>query len=171
MGDASCKVAEIIDNIRRVFQVVNEQSKLAERETGITGPQLWAIKAIAEGAPINGAELARRMYLHPTTIVGIIDRLEVHGLVLKTRSKTDRRMIEVELTEQGKELLTNAPEVAQGMLIRGLERLPEEKLQKIWDGLEELVLMLGARDVAPQLLLSSELNVPKTENKRGLDVK
>jgi len=41
-------VSEIIDNIRRVFQVVNEQSKKAKRETGITGPQLWAIKVIAE---------------------------------------------------------------------------------------------------------------------------
>jgi DNA-binding MarR family transcriptional regulator len=76
MTDKSITVAEITDNLRRVFQVVNELSKKAERETGLTGPQLWAIKVIAEAAPIKVSDLARRMYLHPATVVGILDRLE-----------------------------------------------------------------------------------------------
>jgi len=161
MVDTTNMLAEIIDNIRRVFQLVNEQSKLAEKETGITGPQLWAIKTIAEFAPIKGADLARRMYLHPTTIVGIVDRLEARGLVTRTRSTVDRRIVELELTSAGKELVANSPEVAQGMLIKGLETLPDEKLLKIWEGLDELVGMLGAKEVPPLLLLSSEVNLPE----------
>ena len=163
MDQNSDIVAEIIDNIRRVFQVVNERSKRAEKDTGITGPQLWAIKTIAEFAPIKGAELARRMYLHPTTIVGILDRLEARGLVLKTRSKVDRRIVEVELTEEGKALVSDAPEGAQGMLVRGLETLPNEKLRRISDGLEELVAILGAKEVPPRLILSPEVNLPVKE--------
>jgi len=163
MNEQSQKVAEIVDNIRRVFQVVNEHSKRAEKETGITGPQLWAIKTIGEFAPIKGADLARRMYLHPTTIVGILDRLETRGLVVKTRSRVDRRIVEVELTEQGKALVAGAPEVAQGMLVKGLETLPEEKLLRISDGLEELVHILGVKDVMPQLMLSPEKNLPKVK--------
>lgn len=165
MVDTTNMLAEIIDNIRRVFQLVNEQSKLAEKETGITGPQLWAIKTIAEFAPIKGADLARRMYLHPTTIVGIVDRLEARGLVTRTRSTVDRRIVELELTDRGKELVAHSPEVAQGMLIKGLETLPEEKLLKIWEGLDELVGMLGAKEVPPVLLLSSEVNLPEQEKR------
>ena len=161
MSESNNMVAEIIDNIRRVFQVVNEQSKRAEKDTGITGPQLWAIKTIGEFAPIKGAELARRMYLHPTTIVGILDRLEARDLVVKTRSKVDRRVVEVELTEQGKALVASAPEVAQGLLVKGLETLAADKLLRISDGLEELVSILGAKEIAPQLILSSEVNIPK----------
>ena len=161
MSESNNMVAEIIDNIRRVFQVVNEQSKRAEKDTGITGPQLWAIKTIGEFAPIKGAELARRMYLHPTTIVGILDRLEARDLVVKTRSKVDRRVVEVELTEQGKALVASAPEVAQGLLVKGLETLAADKLLRISDGLEELVSILGAEKIAPQLILSSEVNIPK----------
>ena len=41
-------IADIFDNLRRVYQVINEQSKKAKKQTGITGPQLWAIKMIAE---------------------------------------------------------------------------------------------------------------------------
>lgn len=165
MDENSNKVAEIIDNIRRVFQVVNEHSKRAEKDTGITGPQLWAIKTIAEFAPIKGAELARRMYLHPTTIVGILDRLEARGFVARTRSKVDRRIVEIELTEQGKTLVASAPEVAQGMLVKGLETLPKDNLLRISDGLEELVRILGAKEIAPKLILSPEVNLPKTKKK------
>ena len=165
MDETSKKVADIIDNIRRVFQVVNEYSKKAEKDTGITGPQLWAIKTIAEFAPIKGAELARRMYLHPTTIVGILDRLEARGLVVKTRSKVDRRIVEVELTERGKTLIISAPEVVQGMLVKGLEKLPEENLLRISAGLEELVRILGAKEIPPRLILSQEVNLPKKSKK------
>jgi DNA-binding MarR family transcriptional regulator len=105
------------------------------------------------------------MYLHPTTIVGILDRLEARGLVLKTRSKVDRRIVEVELTEQGKALVASAPEVAQGMLVKGLETLPKENLLKISDGLEELVRILGAKGLPPSLMLSSEVNLPKRTKK------
>jgi DNA-binding MarR family transcriptional regulator len=153
-------VAEIIDNIRRVFQVVNEYSKKAERETGLTGPQLWAIKVISEDAPIKVSDLARRMYLHPATVVGIIDRLESRGLASRTRSLVDRRVVEIELTEKGKDLVVQAPEVAQGLLVKGLETLPEVKLKLIAKGLEELVTILGAQEIPPKLILSQEVNLP-----------
>ncbi|TWJ33612.1 MarR family winged helix-turn-helix transcriptional regulator [Geobacter argillaceus] len=154
-------VAGIIDNIRRFFQVVNEHSKRAERETGLTGPQLWAIKMIAESAPIKPSELARRMYLHPATVVGLIDRLERKLLVTRTRSNEDRRVVEISLTEQGRELLALAPEVPQGYLVRGLENLTDKKLLKVAEGVEELVKILGAEEIPPQLILSSEINLPR----------
>ena len=154
-------VADMIDNIRRVFQAVNEYSKKAERETGLTSPQLWAIKVIAEGAPIKVSELARRMYLHPATVVGILDRLETRELVFRTRSKEDRRVVEIDLTGQGRELLANSPEVAQGLLVKGLETLPKEKLFQLDEGLKSLVKILDAQEIPPKLLLSPEVNLPK----------
>jgi MarR family transcriptional regulator, organic hydroperoxide resistance regulator len=156
-------VADIIDNLRRVFQVVNEQSKKVERETGLTGPQLWAIKVIAEEAPIKVSDVARRMYLHPATVVGILDRLEGRGLVVRTRSQEDRRVVEIELTEQGKDLVVQSPEVAQGLLVKGLETLPAEKLNLIADGLEHLVQILGAQEIPPKLILSTEVNLPQPD--------
>ncbi len=158
-------VAGIIDNLRRVFQVVNEQSKRAEHETGLTGPQLWAIKIIAESAPIKVSDLARKMYLHPATVVGIIDRLETRGFVERTRSTKDRRVVEITLTDQGKEVVAQSPEVAQGLLVKGLEVLPDKKLAHIFDGLEQLVKILGAQEIPPQLILSQEVNLPRTRKK------
>lgn len=153
-------VAGIIDNLRRVFQVVNEYSKKAEKETGLTGPQLWAIKVISDSSPIKVSEIARRMYLHPATVVGILDRLESRGLVARTRSKEDRRVVYLDLTEQGKDLVTQAPEVAQGLLVQGLEHLPMDELLNIAKGLDRLVEILGAQEIPPKLFLSPGFNVP-----------
>jgi DNA-binding MarR family transcriptional regulator len=160
MNDDSEVIAEIVDNLRRVFQVVNEQSKRAERETGLTGPQLWTIKVIAEYAPIKITDLARRIYLHTTTVVGILDRLEVKGFVSRVRSKEDRRVVQVELTSKGKDLVAKAPEVAQGLLVAGLEMLPQRSLKNITKGLKQLVKILGAQEIPPQLILSPEINLP-----------
>jgi len=157
-------VADIIDNIRRVFQVVNEHSKRAKKETGITGPQLWAIKTIAQESPIMVSELARKMYLHPATVVGILDRLEKQSLVARVRSTVDRRVVRIELTRQGQELVRKAPKVAQGLLVEGLEKLSGNRLQNIDKGLNTLVDILGAQSVPPRLILSSEVNKPKKTN-------
>ena len=161
MAKKSSVVSEIIDDVRRVFQVVNEQSKKAKRKTGLTGPQLWTIKTIAELSPVRVSDLARRMYLHPATVVGILNRLELQGLIKRIRTTKDRRVVHVELTDAGNALVIKAPQVAQGLLVAGLEELPLEKLQGIASGLQELVNILGAQELPPQLILSPEVNLPK----------
>ncbi len=163
-------IAEIIDSLRRVFQVVNEQSKKAEKETGLTGPQLWAIKTIAQESPIMVSELARRMYLHPATVVGVLDRLEKHGMVVRVRSTEDRRVVRVELTDQGRALVKKAPAVAQGLLVEGLEKLSAVKLKSIALSLHQMAEILGAQHIPPQLMLSPEVNKPvrsKTVSKKS----
>lgn len=160
MPERKDSIAEIIDNIRRVFQVVNEHSKKAERETGITGPQLWAIKTIAQRAPIMVSEVALQMHLHPATVVGILDRLEARGLVRRVRSTEDRRVVRLELTEVGKKLVRRAPEVAQGLLVSGLEKLETRNLKTIASALDQLVEILGAQGIPPKLILSPEVNKP-----------
>jgi len=151
---------EIIDNLRRVFQVVNEQSKRAEHETGLTGPQLWAIKVISESEPIKASDLARKMFLHPATVVGIIDRLEAHGFVERKRSARDRRIVEIVLTEQGVHIIRQSPEVAQGLIVSRLEALPEKKLQNLSTTLKQLVKILEAQEIPPQLIIHPKKNHP-----------
>lgn len=168
MASSPEQVASIVDNIRRFFQVVNDHSKLVERETGLTGSQLWAIKVIAEAQSIKPSELARRMYLHPATVVGLIDRLVKRELVLRARSEEDRRVVEIYLSAKGRELLLSAPEVPQGLLIKGLEKLSPERLSRVADGTQELVKILGAEGLPPHLIRSSEVNLPT--RKKGVKV-
>jgi DNA-binding MarR family transcriptional regulator len=160
MKSKSTMVAGIIDDIRRVFYVLAEQSRKAEHETGLTGSQLWVVKLLDGGSPMKVTELARRMYLHPATMVGLLDRLEAKGLVLRTRSDKDRRVVHVSITEQGRVLVQNAPEVAKELLVKGLEPLSEKKVKVISDGLEQIVSILGVQEEPPKLILSADVNLP-----------
>jgi MarR family transcriptional regulator, organic hydroperoxide resistance regulator len=154
------EIAEVLDNLRRVFKVVHRYSKRAEKVGGMTGPQVWAMTVLAESAPIRVTDLARRMYLHPSTVVGILDRLEQHALVARTRSKKDHRVVKVSLTAKGRETVVKVPKIAQGLLLKGLNELPDEDLSTVSVGLRRLVGILGVEGMPPPLLLSPEVNVP-----------
>lgn len=144
--------SDIIDNLRRVFQAINEYSKAAERSTGLTGPQLWAVKILANTAPLRVSDLAGMMYLRPATVVGILDRLEGKELVTRTRSEHDRRTVNLHLTEKGRELAEKAPEVAQDMLLKGLDELTDKQFSSVEEGMKLMVRMLGAEQIIPQPL-------------------
>jgi MarR family transcriptional regulator, organic hydroperoxide resistance regulator len=158
-------VAGIIDDIRRIFKVLTEQSRRIEHETSLTGPQLWVVKLLKETSPMKVSDLARCMYLHPATMVGLLDRLEAKGVLKRTRSEKDRRVVHIDLTEQGRELEINSPEVVQSLLVKGLEALAGLKLKIISEGMEQVVNILGVQDVPPQLIMSSEINLPKRRRK------
>lgn len=163
------RIAEILDNLRRVFNVVHQYSKRAEKVGGLTGPQLWAMKILAESAPIRVTDLARRMYLHASTVVGILDRLEQKGYLTRNRSDADHRVVVIDLTREGREKIADVPQVAQGMLLRGLTELPPEGLERVAGGLQLLVGILGAEGIPPRLLFSSEVNVPDRDRSGGGD--
>lgn len=155
-------VSEVIDDIRRIFQVIKEKSKRVEAETQLTGSQLWAVKILHESTSLKVSELASRMYLHPATMVGLLDRLETKGLVKRNRSEKDRRVVHVELTAQGKEVVESSPEVIQRLLVSGLEQLPDRHLQTTADGLRHIVKILGVENAPPHLIMSTEVNLPES---------
>lgn len=165
MGPKPVMVAGIIDDIRRIFQVLTDQSRKIEHETTLTGPQLWVVKILKETSPMKVSDLARRMYLHPATMVGLLDRLEAKRLLKRTRSEKDRRVVFIDLTDQGRELEINSPEVVQNLLVSGLEKLTGQDLKVISGGLEQVVNILGAKDMPPQLIMSAEVNAPKRRRK------
>ena len=169
MSDKSGVITDIVDNLRRVFQILNEQSKKVKKDTGLTGPQLWTIKVIYENGPVNLSDLAARLYLHVTTVGGIIDRLETQNFVKRTRSKDDRRVVWVDLTSKGKALVESAPEVAQGLLVAGLEELSGSQLIEVDRSMKRLVKIFGAQKIPPKLILSKEVNMP--EMKSGKEIR
>lgn len=160
-------IQEVMDNLRRVFQVINDHSKLAQSTTGLSGPQLWALKVLARHAPLRVTDVAARMYLHPSTVVGILHRLEVKNLVERSRLTTDRRVVHVALTAAGKSFVLRIPPVAQCALLTGLESLSKSELRTVGAGLRLQVKMLGAQALPPQLLLSREVNIPACEPQAG----
>lgn len=160
MTDKDKVIAEIADDLRRVFQAVHSYTRRAKKASGLTSPQLWAIKMIADSGPIRVSDLSKKMYLHPATVIGILDRLMRLGLIRKARSRKDRRVVYVTLKAEGKRIVEQSPQVAQGMIVSGLEALSVQRLENISEGMRDMVTILQAQELPPKMLLSTELNVP-----------
>jgi hypothetical protein len=69
------------------------------------------------------------------------------------------------LTEKGNELVKSAPEVAQGLLVAGLEGLSSGNIVGIDRSMRQFVKIFGAQKIPPKLILSSEVNLPKRKTK------
>ncbi|MCA9753569.1 MAG: MarR family transcriptional regulator [Gemmatimonadetes bacterium] len=119
----------------------------------ITGPQLVCLAHIDRLGPLPSAELARHVHLSPSTIVGILDRLEARGWIQRVRSAEDRRRILLSATEAGRELLAQAPSPLQDRLLENLAALPEADRRRLAGALDEIVALMEATDleVAPLL--------------------
>ncbi len=140
-------ISEIMQSLRRIFKAIQDYSHEVSNKFGITGPQLWALKTISQNGKLSSGELTKKMYLHPSTITGVVDRLEKKGYVSRDRGQEDRRVTNVQLTPQGKKLVKRAPNPVQGKMIYGLRRLKKEKLNSIYDSVNKLVEIMEAQHV------------------------
>jgi DNA-binding MarR family transcriptional regulator len=76
--------------------------------------------------------LARTLRLDSATLVRAIDRLEACGLVRRERSTTDRRVVHLALTAEGKALAKRIREVAKTVqrdFMNGFSADEEQQLQ------------------------------------------
>ena len=69
----------------------NLDSRQLAAKHQITAPQLVSLMAIVEMEPTTAIEVARRVYLGASTMVGVTDRLEAKGLIQRERDSKDRR--------------------------------------------------------------------------------
>jgi MarR family transcriptional regulator, organic hydroperoxide resistance regulator len=141
------EIAETVQCLRRIVKAIEDYSHEVSSSFGITGPQLWALKTISQSSSLTLGNLSKQMYLHPSTISGVIDRLEGRGLVQRVRDTNDRRVVTVELTPAGQELVKRAPNPVQGKMIYGLTKLKRDELRAIYDSVRKLTEIVEAEHV------------------------
>jgi MarR family transcriptional regulator, organic hydroperoxide resistance regulator len=140
-------ISETVQSLRRIFKAIHDYSQEISQEYGVTGPQLWALKTISEEGSLTLGKLSKMMYLHPSTVTGVVDRLGKKGYVFRDRAEKDRRVVKVQLTPMGKVLTKRAPNPVQGKMIHGLRKLKQEELMVIHKSVEKLVEIVEAKNV------------------------
>jgi DNA-binding MarR family transcriptional regulator len=96
--------------VGRAFKgVLAAQRRLRGRETHRPGELSYAqyglLFALWDGAPRSSRELALAADVSPATAAEMLDGLAASGLVERTRSPDDKRIVLTSLTDRGKELI------------------------------------------------------------------
>jgi DNA-binding MarR family transcriptional regulator len=77
------------------------RSKWMERNLGVTGPQRLVLRIVGKTPGVAASEIAEALDLHPSTLTGILARLEKRGYLTRDVDPSDRRRARFRLTPRG----------------------------------------------------------------------
>lgn len=144
---------DLLTAIRQITRAIDLNSKRLAKMTGLTAPQLLVLQTLAGEGPIKPSEIARQVHLSQATITSIVDRLEAAGLVERQKNETDRRAIDIVITQTGLTRLSEAPEALQEGFLKRFDSLELWEQSLLISSVQRLAAMMnaGSLDAAPIL--------------------
>jgi DNA-binding MarR family transcriptional regulator len=122
---------------------------------GLTHPQYLVMLALwdhqraagADRTPLSVKQIATSLQLDSATLSPMLKRLDVLGLITRTRSVTDERSTNIELTDAGTALRRQALEIPPAVVARlGVELTELEELRRALTRINSAAIAAGALD-------------------------
>lgn len=115
-----------------VFQATKLWYKLNEKQFSSIGLTLSEVRVL-RSLSLNGASsmvtLAKDQQMTPGGMTGLVDHLEEEGLIQRDRSESDRRIINIEITKEGRKVVSRATSIFERFMEKSLESLTEEEIE------------------------------------------
>jgi DNA-binding MarR family transcriptional regulator len=130
--DSAKPLGKVLDFMRLIWALdhgLQSLSKRMQNSIGLTGPQRVALRVLGRRPGISAGALAEVLRLHPSTLTGILHRLERRGLVRRTDDPEDRRRVHLALTPRGRRLDVPVPGTVESVVERVLARIPTARVR------------------------------------------
>ena len=121
----------ILSRIARIRKSLRREFELRAAPLEITASQLQVLRRLWHGDGITTSALTCDSSSDGGTVTGILDRLERKELIRRERSHADRRVVQIWLTDAGRDLqepLTNIIEEINQKALRGLDNDEQQQL-------------------------------------------
>jgi len=119
---------------------LNVRSRRMSRDLGVTGPQRIVIRMINLMPGCSATDLAKALAMHPSTLTGILARLDRDGMIDRSVAEDDRRRSVFKLTAKGKRIDRSQKGTAEAAIRRALSRADD----RLVDGTRDLVDLMIA---------------------------
>lgn len=152
--------------MRRIISLVGQGIDREMEPTGLTNAQWMPLLKLHMGVASTVAELARECELDAGSMTRLLDRLEAKQLCVRVRSKDDRRVVNLELTDAGRAAAQRIPGILCSVQNTHLAGFSRDEWQVLKGYLRRIL------DTAQTLSLSSEkpansfLNTSAVENEK-----
>jgi DNA-binding MarR family transcriptional regulator len=141
--------------VRSVVRALRINTRAIESKMGMSLAQLFVLQQLSERSANSLNELAERTATHQSSVSVVVRRLVENGYVSRTTSALDRRRLEIEVTEKGRQLLEDAPVTVQTELVNALRGMGEHHQTMLADLLEQW-LRAAKVDIATPPMLGEE---------------
>jgi DNA-binding MarR family transcriptional regulator len=105
------------------------RSKRMASRLGITGPQRLVLRIVGRFPGVSAGQLSRILHLDPSTLTGVLRRLERSGLVARRRDPRDGRRVMLGLSAAGRRLNVSTPGTIESVMREVLGKLPRRKIE------------------------------------------
>ena len=142
---------KVLIPLRQIIRATDMHSKKVMRRYGLTIPQLVILRAINDRSNITVRTISKHVSLSQATVTTVLNRLEQRGLVTRTRSADDRRMVYLALTDAARRIIEISPPLLHEDFVRRFEALDEWEQSSILSALQRVAKMMETEklDIAP----------------------
>jgi DNA-binding MarR family transcriptional regulator len=119
-------VLEFMKQLWALDHGLQSVSKRMEARFGITGPQRLVVRIVGRFPGISAGALAEVLHVHPSTLTGVLRRLENRGMLLRSADARDARRALFGLTPRGRKMDTLRTGTVEQAVRRVLVRLPDD---------------------------------------------
>ena len=124
---------ETLQFMQRMWDFVHAldvRSKRMMLTIGVTGPQRLVLRLVGQQPKQTASEIAAMLGKHPSTLSGVLARLEERGLLLRESDPDDRRRARFTLTAAGKKIDRERRGTVEAATRRALGRVRPEDIEK-----------------------------------------
>lgn len=94
-------VLALLQALWAVAHGLEQTSKRMRRQLGITGPQRLVLRVVGLVPGIAAKDLAAVLHVHPSTLSGVLKRLEAQRMLTRRADQRDRRRVRLQLGPAG----------------------------------------------------------------------
>ena len=136
------KVLEFMQVLWALDHALQERSKAMATRIGVTSPQRLALRIIHSQPGISSGEVADKLFLDPSTLTGVLQRLESRGLLTRKKDKQDNRRTLLNTTAAGDALLGQTEHTVEAVVREALESEKGKAVRKASVVLEHITARL-----------------------------
>jgi DNA-binding MarR family transcriptional regulator len=125
-----------LDPVLRFMQLMwsvdhglHKVSKRMAAEIGLTGPQRLAVRIIGRSPGMAAGELASLLHLDPSTVTGILRRLEDGRMIARGVDPADARRTRLRLTPRGRQIDRRSAGTVEAAVRRTLASIPSHQIE------------------------------------------
>jgi len=100
-----------------------------EEALGVTGQQRLVVRMIGRFPGITAGGLAGLLHLHPSTVTGLLKRLERRRMIARRVDVRDRRLAAFRLSPQGRRLDARRSGTVESLMSNVLASLPAARVE------------------------------------------
>ncbi|MGG3683218.1 MarR family winged helix-turn-helix transcriptional regulator [Aeribacillus composti] len=124
-------VEEIEKSLRCIAAILKKKGRDILSNYSITPPQFDALLLLNESGNMTIGELSNKMYLACSTITDLIDRMEKNNLVKRVKDEKDRRLVRIQLLENGQCVIEAALAKRQEYLREVLKNFSDQEIVQL----------------------------------------